>query len=392
MSASQKRFTSFAALFLMYFMFSALPSVMLTPLLTTLGYSNLEIGFLYSLGAISGIVISTLIGKFADRVRKLKPFVMISLMVAIIVTAFLFTKQSASFLCFLFGISAASLSRLISGLLDSWAVESDASIRKHYGAIRAFGSIGFAIGLGVLIRFVDVYGFSAILPINIILGSVTMGLVFMTPDVSPIKHTHEKPSLKQLFTPLYSIWILVFFFIFFVIGVEDMTITMKMLELGASKSQIAWFFSAQALFELPIFLLGATLMRRFGAIKLLVIATIAMSTKMFLFSFSGSPATMLGLAFIQMLTFPLFMITSKHLVYEASDPQLKISGQLVGGALYGNLSGVIAPALIGSLASLTNVATSLFALGSLLFIPLFITLLLSFQLRKSSKTTPTMPL
>jgi MFS family permease len=149
---------------------------------------------------------------------------------------------------------------------------------------------------------------------------------------------------------------------------------MKMIELKASASQIAWFFSAQALFELPIFLLGAQLMRRFGAIKILIIATIAMSAKMFLFSNSNSIGTMLGLSFIQMLTFPLFMITSKHLVYEASHPSLKISGQLVGGAIYGNLSGVIAPAMVGSLALVTNATTSLFALGALLFIPLGITL------------------
>jgi MFS family permease len=374
MRPSSKRFVSFAALFMFYFMFSALPSALLTPLLNSLGYTNQEIGFLYSIGAISGIALSTIIGKLADRYRKLKPFSISALISAMIITALLFNSSAASYLVFIFGVTAASLSRLISGLLDSWAVESDASIRTHYGAIRAFGSIGFAIALGVLVKFVDVYGFKAILPINVILGSLTILLIFSTPDVSPSKRALEKVHLKELFTPIYTMWILVFFFVFFVIGVEDMTITMKMIELKASASQIAWFFSAQALFELPIFLLGAQLMRRFGAIKILIIATIAMSAKMFLFSNSNSIGTMLGLSFIQMLTFPLFMITSKHLVYEASHPSLKISGQLVGGAIYGNLSGVIAPAMVGSLALVTNATTSLFALGALLLIPLGITL------------------
>jgi PPP family 3-phenylpropionic acid transporter len=374
MRSSSKRFVSFAALFMIYFMFSALPSALLTPLLSSLGYSNQEIGFLYSLGAISGIILSTLIGKLADRYRKLKPFVLSAMVCAMIITALLFNSSAASFFVFIFGVSAASLSRLLSGLLDSWAVESDASIRTHYGAIRAFGSIGYALSLGILVKFVDVYGYKAIYPINLVLGLVTIVLVFMTPDVSPMKRVLEKVRLKQLFTPLFSMWVLVFFFVFFVIGVEDMTITMKMIELKASASQIAWFFSAQALFELPIFLLGARLMRRFGATKILIVATIAMSTKMFLFSMSGSIGTMLGLTFIQMLTFPLFMITSKHLIYEASHPSLKISGQLVGGALYGNLSGVMAPMLVGSLASLTSATTSLFALGVLLFVPLLITL------------------
>ncbi|NTW96676.1 MAG: MFS transporter [Erysipelotrichaceae bacterium] len=386
MSTSSKRFISFAALFMIYFMFSALPSAMLTPLLSSLGYSNQEIGFLYSLGAISGIILSTLIGKLADLYRRLKPFVMSALICSMIITALLFNSSAASYMVFVFGIIAASLSRLLSGILDSWAVESDVSIRTHYGAIRAFGSIGFALSLGVLVKFVDVYGFKAILPINVILGIIGIVLIFTTPDVSPLKRVVEKVRLKQLFTPLYSMWVLVFFFVFFVIGVEDMTITMKMIELKASASQIAWFFSAQALFELPIFLLGAKLMRRFGSIKILIVATIAMSVKMFLFSWSGSIGTMLGFTFIQMLTFPLFMITSKHLIYEASHPSLKISGQMVGGALYGNLSGVLAPMMMGSLASMTNATTSLFALGALLFIPLLITLGYVVVQRKQSLT------
>jgi MFS family permease len=374
MNYPSKRFATFAALFMVYFMFSALPNTLLTPLLNSLGYSSQKIGFLYSIGAISGIILSTLIGKLADLYRKLKPFVMSALICAMIITALLFDSSAASYMVFVFGIIAASLSRLLTGLLDSWAVESDSSTRTHYGAIRAFGSIGFALSLGVLVKFVDVYGFKAILPINLILGFVSIILIFMTPDVSPLKRVQEKVRLKQLFTPLYLMWVLVFFFIFFVLGVEDMTITMKMIELNASASQIAWLFSAQALFELPIFLLGAKLTSRFGSVKILIVATIAMSVKMFLFSWSESIGTMLGMTFIQMLTFPLLMITSKHLIYDASHPSLKISGQLVGVALYGNLSGILAPSMVGSLASLTSATTSLFALGVLLFIPLLITL------------------
>ena len=374
MNIPSKRFVSFAALFLVYFMFSALPNTLLTPLLNSLGYSSQKIGFLYSIGAISGIILSTLIGKLADRYRRLKPFVLSALICAMIITALLFDSSAASYMVFVLGIIAASFSRLLTGLLDSWAVESDPSTRTHYGAIRAFGSIGFALSLGVLVKFVDVYGFKAILPINMILGLVSIILIFITPDVSPLKRVQEKVRLKQLFTPLYSMWVLVFFFIFFVLGVEDMTITMKMIELNASASQIAWLFSAQALFELPIFLLGAKLTSRFGSVKILIVTTLAMSAKMFLFSWSESIGIMLGMTFIQMLTFPLLMITSKHLIYDASHPSLKISGQLVGVALYGNLSGILAPSIVGSLASLTSATTSLFALGVLLFIPLLITL------------------
>lgn len=379
---SSRQFWSFAAIYLLYFMFSALPSGMLTPLLSSLGYSSQEIGFLFSMGAISGILISALISRFADRFRKLKPFVLLSLIASMIVIAIVFQSKAPSLLCFLSGIAATALSRLISSLLDSWALESDDTIRHHYGAIRAFGSIGFAIGLGALVQFVAKFGYQAIFPISALLGVALVILLALTHDVKPAVQAWQKPKLKSLFTLDYGIWIVIFFFVFFVIGVEDMTITMKMLELGASASQIAWFYSAQALFELPLFFFGARLMRRFGAKKLLVLAIIALATKMFLFAATQQVITMLGLSMIQFFTFPLIMITSKAIIYSASDPAQKISGQVIGVALYGNLSGILAPLVIGAFIKFSSASMALMALGSLLGLPLGLILVLTWIRRR----------
>ncbi len=357
---------------------------MLTPLLTSLGYTNQEIGFLFSMGAISGIAISALVSRFADRFRKVKPFVIVALVLSMIVIATVYSAQAPSFLCFLSGIAATALSRLISSLLDSWALESDASIRTRYGAVRAFGSIGFAIGLGLLVQFVDRFGYKAILPISMGLGVLLVILLSMLADVSPLHHASEKPRLKALFTTDYGLWILIFFFIFFVIGVEDMTITMKMLELGGSPSQIAWFYSAQALFELPLFFFGARLMRRYGAMKLLTLSIIGLGSKMFLFALTNDVTAMLGMTAIQIITFPLIMITSKNIIYKVSDPAQKISGQVIGVALYGNLSGILAPLMIGSLVRFSNASIGLMVLGSLLVIPLIMTLIEAKRLKNQS--------
>lgn len=379
---SSRQFWSFSAIYLLYFMFSALPSGMLTPLMSHLGYTSQQIGFLFSMGAISGILISTLISRFADRFRKLKPFVILSLIVSIALIGTVFRSVAPSLLCFLSGIAVAAFSRLISSLLDSWALESDEAIRVRYGAIRAFGSIGFAIGLGVLVQFVTRSGYQAIFPISMILGSLLVLLLAFTPDVKPATQAWQKPKLKSLFSLDYGLWVLIFFFVFFVIGVEDMTITMKMLELGAGPTQIAWFYSAQALFELPLFFFGARLMRRYGAKKLLVLAILALASKMFLFAATQQVSAMLGLTMIQFFTFPLIMITSKAIIYTASDPAQKISGQVIGVAIYGNLSGILAPLLIGAFVKLTSASLALVALGGLLGIPLMMILVLALRQRQ----------
>jgi len=176
-------------------MFSALPSGMLTPLMTSLGYTNQEIGLLFSLGAISGIVVSSFVGRLADRFRKIKPFVISSLIITMIAIGLIYSSGSISLICFLSGIAATALTRLLASLLDSWALETDNSIRTHYGSIRAFGSIGFALGLGVLVVFVDRYGYIAILPITWIIGCILVIFISLLSDVSPLHH-HEKPFLR----------------------------------------------------------------------------------------------------------------------------------------------------------------------------------------------------
>jgi hypothetical protein len=164
----------------------------------------------------------------------------------------------------------------------------------------------------------------------------------------------------------------VFFFVFFVVGVEDMTITLKMLSLGAKPGQVALYYSLQAAFELPLFFLGGRLVRRFSAKNILVVSIVALALKMAYFAASTSIGVMLAGTLIQVFTFPLIMVCSKQIIYAVSDDRQKISGQMWGVAIYGNLSGVLAPAIVGQLARQITITGSLYALGASLLVPLFL--------------------
>jgi len=232
-------------------MFSSLPSGMMTPFLTSLGYSSAQIGLLFSLGAISGILFQFILGRLCDHYRSIKPFAIVSLGFGLFSISLFYFSSSASLLVYLSGIAMSACSRLVSSLLDSWALESGESIRRNYGSIRAFGALGFSIGLGVLVVFVERYGFIAILPVCFVLGSALTVMLVRLPDVKrPVEEVREKPNLKSLFRKRYVTWLVVFFFVFFVVGVEDMTITLKMLSLGAKPGQVALYYSLQAAFEL----------------------------------------------------------------------------------------------------------------------------------------------
>ncbi|HAM63652.1 MAG TPA: hypothetical protein DCP62_08460 [Erysipelotrichaceae bacterium] len=369
----KQSFVSFLIVFLLFFMFSSLPSGMMTPFLTSLGYSSAQIGLLFSLGAISGILFQFILGRLCDHYRSIKPFAIVSLGFGLFSISLFYFSSSASLLVYLSGIAMSACSRLVSSLLDSWALESGESIRRNYGSIRAFGALGFSIGLGVLVVFVERYGFIAILPVCFVLGSALTVMLVRLPDVKrPVEEVREKPNLKSLFRKRYVTWLVVFFFVFFVVGVEDMTITLKMLSLGAKPGQVALYYSLQAAFELPLFFLGGRLVRRFSAKNILVVSIVALALKMAYFAASTSIGVMLAGTLIQVFTFPLIMVCSKQIIYAVSDDRQKISGQMWGVAIYGNLSGVLAPAIVGQLARQITITGSLYALGASLLVPLFL--------------------
>lgn len=384
MNQDRRPFISFLIVFLLFFLFSSLPSGMMTPFLTSLGYTGAQIGTLFSLGAISGILFQFILGRLCDRYRRIKPFAIVSLGFGLFSIVLFYSSSTASLLVYLSGIAMSACSRLVSSLLDSWALESGESIRRNYGAIRAFGALGFSIGLGVLVVFVEKNGFIAILPICFVLGSALTVMLVMLPDVK--RHTeeiHERPNLSTLFSRDYTIWLVVFFFVFFVVGVEDMTITLKMLSLGAKPGQVALYYSMQAAFELPLFFLGGRLVRRFGAKPVLILSVIALAVKMFYFAASPTIPLMLAGTILQLFTFPLIMVCSKQIIYAVSAERQKITGQMWGGAIYGNLSGILAPAIIGQLSRYMTITGSLVFLGGMLGVPLVLILLQKGKLASS---------
>ena len=365
-----RMFWSFASLFFINFMMVSLPTGMTTPFLTSLGVSQATIGLLLSGAALLSIGLEILIGVLADRSRKIKPYLYTALVLVMGFVSLLYQQTQTGVAIIVAVIGSAAFIKLVNSLLDSYALESDPTIRINYGKVRLFGSIGFSFGLSVIATFIMRWGFFAIIPTTCILGSLLIVLLVPLRDVAPRATTLPAVSFQRLLNATYVQRLVILFFVFFVIGVEDMAISMKFLSIGADPIHIAWYYSAQAFFELPLFYFGPALIRRFKASRVLAVGILALILKMLYFATFNDVPTLLGGTLIQVLTFPLVMISAKTLLYDASPDDYKISGQMFGNAASLHLSGILAPMVVGALIGLTSPSWVLMGLGGLLLIPL----------------------
>lgn len=350
---------------------ASLPTGMTTPFLSSLGLSQGSIGFLLSCAAGLTITLEIVVGSLADRSRRIKPFLWMALVLVIGFVSLLYSQTQPGLATLIAVIGTSAFIKLVSSLLDSYTLESDPLLRENYGRIRLFGSIGFSVGLSVVATFILRWGFVAILPTTLLLGTVLVVALIPLPDVAPRTTGLPKLSPKHLLNRNYVSRLVILFFVFFVIGVEDMAISMKFLSIGGQPVHIAWYYSLQAMFELPLFFFGPQLLRRLKATNVLSIGIAALMVKMVYFSSFNSVAMLLGGTVIQVFTFPLVMISAKSLLYEASPTDYKISGQMFGNAASLHLSGILAPMAVGTVINYSSPSFGLLLLGGLLLIPLF---------------------
>ena len=81
---------------------------MMTPFLTSLGYTGAQIGTLFSLGAISGILFQFILGRLCDRYRRIKPFAIVSLGFGLFSIVLFYSSSTASLLVYLSGIAMSA--------------------------------------------------------------------------------------------------------------------------------------------------------------------------------------------------------------------------------------------------------------------------------------------
>ena len=362
----KKQILIFSFIYILIYGSYAIGTTQFVPYLTSLGYTSVERGLLFSSIAVVTIISQMIFGFLSDKYKTVKRIYIMALMFFAVASYLFYDIQVKSLILHLVVLSLlGGFFNLSMGMGDSWILEANEEVRKVYSFIRAFGSLGWAIGSIAVSYIINRCGYYALGALIMLITAIASGLALLLKDATKRYVVDRKAITKKDIKELCSnkAYLLVVFILFLLICVNTFsvyTVIDKLVFIGATSGDIGILWTIKATVEVPIFFIGTFLLRKFKAKGLLKISAFMVIVQFLLWGLSTKVNTMLVIASMQIFTYPLIIMSSKTLIDELSNDSCKSTGQLLAMSIYSGLSGLIIPYLSGILSAAFNINFTLY--------------------------------
>ena len=322
-----------------------------TPFLSSLGYDTGERGMLLSAYAFTTIGFQLFFGILADRYRTIKKIVVLSVLGFIAASTLLFTQNSANFMLhFLLIALSGGLLNTLCGLYDTWLLGCEDRIQRRMSFIKAFGSIGWAVGSFVASYIILQLSYQGMAVSLVLVTALILLNLCLLRDINSVGSRTEitaKDVLRLFSNGKYLLLVVILFLMYSVVVANNCTVIDKMIGLGASQTQISLKWSLQSLLEIPTYILGARLLARFDHYRLLRVSAAVLAVQFLGFSLTHNVTMMIMLSVLQLFSTPLILITSKTLIFDLCPAELRGTSQMVALSIFTGASSLMIPALAG---------------------------------------------
>jgi len=362
-------------------------------------YTNSEIGMILAAASILAVILQPILADAADKSRKasLRGITSVISIGLIAATAALYLFPGKTLLLsILFVILGAWLTSL-QPLINSMAFDLGRSgYAVNFGITRAGGSVAYAVLCAILGSLVTIFGIGAIPVTGIVILLLLLLAVAGTDRLykkavadrkaaldsvktvgdDSLKNTHEDTSdeaisMRDFLTRnrVFLIFSISVAFVFFQNSVLNTYLLQILTAIGGNSGQMGRLFSFMALLELPGLFFFSRLREKFTCQFMLKVASVAFVGKILLVWIAPS-VTFIYLAFLlQLISFPIFLSGSVHLVDEVMNKGEAVKGQaFITGMI--TLSNVFASLLGGVILDLRGaslllmISTVLCAIGT----------------------------
>lgn len=350
-----------------------------TPFLSAIGFNPFQRGIILSGIAIVAILLQLYFGYLSDRLQTVKRIALVSLIIYLFGVIFIFNHNINNYSIQLIIVSfVGGFSNAFTGLYDIWVLGMNETVQNMLSFIKGFGSFGWAIG-SLISSYIIMNFYYGGLRISLIL--LTLVLIFITyniPDVSRIK---EKEAINRndinnlLRRKDFTLLILSLVLMYSLITAKNSIVIDKMIYFNASRYQISlnWFFSS--IVEIPMYLMGGKLYKKFKPIRLLQISSLVLVIQFISYSFSTTNRQIILISILQLFTTPIIMVASKLIILEITPRYLLNTGQMVALSIFTGLPSLFVPVVSGYLSITFGYDISLALLSIVGIIAFFITIL-----------------
>jgi PPP family 3-phenylpropionic acid transporter len=312
----------------------------------SIGLSGTQIGFINTLGPLIAIFASPMWGLLGDRLGRLRLLLAVVILGSIIsvlglglVTPF-FAILGMAAVFNLFGCA-------IQPLVDSYNLALLGEHRERYSEQRLWGTFGFLASSLFVGSFFERAGLRYLFPgYALCLGLLLFTLIWVSPAETRMGRTVFKGFTQMLRQPVWIVFAAAVILVMIANNswLNFLGITVK--EMGAKDSLVGWMWSVGALSEIPVMLFGTRLLRRWGAKKIMATGFFFYGVRLILYSAMPVPEWVLGINWIQGLSFGFYWVGGVNYVSEITPVHLRATGMSMLVSLF-NIASVTAGPLVG---------------------------------------------
>jgi PPP family 3-phenylpropionic acid transporter len=314
----------------------------------SIGLSGTQIGLINTVSPLVGMFSSPSWGVLSDRTGKTRRLLAITTLGAILTSLAISQIHSFALLLAVVALYALFNSPTVP-LVDSTALELLGEHRERYGAQRVWGSIGFVVTSAVIGLILERTGISFIFIGNAVILAIFIVALVVLPE-RPVRLSGS--IWRGLSTMMRQPPWLVFAASIGLLGMANSGmqnfLSVMLHGMGGSDSLIGITWTIGAIAEMPVMILGALLLKRFGARRLIGFAISVYGLRMLLYSVMPAPEWAAWIASLGGLSFGLYWISAVTYASELAPAHLKATSQGLLVAVT-SLSGIIGATLAGLL-------------------------------------------
>ncbi len=312
-------------------------------------FSGVEIGTINALMQATIFIIVPFWGIIADK-KGIRPTLRIAVLVSGIILLGLGYVLNFWWLM-VYVILLSVFHHPLGPLVDALAVQfSDSDHRFYYGNLRLWGSFGWAVASIIGGYIFLSLSLKMVFPITAVLFFITIFFLRTPKSSSTVlyKPHFERIKFKEITN---NSGLLIFLFIVFFYGIASSPvnayINLYFSELGADNSIIGIAYTIQALSELPFFILGNRLLKRFGSRMIIMISMMIMIIRLFMYALVPSIPVALGACALQGITLSFLLVGVVDYIHSQLPRSRHATAQSFIWGLYFGIGHTIGNLLIG---------------------------------------------
>lgn len=293
------------------------------------GLSASEVGTIVAIMPILSILVQPLWGMLADRTGRVRVWLMVAMAIAAVTSLGFLIPLSYWWVIGLMVVWSVFQSAHIP-LADMMTL--DYTIRKKidYGAIRLYGSVGFAIAVFVMGRISDTsFGLSSTFILSAICLLVGTFIVFRINEPKKEQAVTLAPfDWSAVWSPRFLVFLLGGMLVFGPIYANNYYFGLYVTEIGGSTTLVGMLFLVAVLCEIPFMRMATQLVTRIGSIPILVLAAAVSAIRNGWLALEPPLVVVWLLAFVQGLVVGLLIPVALQYVRRLVD--VRVSSTAIG--------------------------------------------------------------